>query len=287
MEIPAKHDIEASCVPCDMLLCIENPYASIEPQSVSLFLRSRRPRTAPRDRLEMDMQDTVVYAIGDVHGCYDELRSLEQKILLDALPFRGRKIIIMLGDYVDRGPHSRRVLEHLIAPPPRGFLRVCLAGNHEVAMLSYLDGHLSRELWLAIGGLETLYSYGVDPVHLGNLYGSSEEVDRRIREAIPASHVSFMRTLPVMVCSRKFVFVHAGIRPGIDLAAQDEDDLLNIRSEFFETAHLLDRWVVHGHTIVDAPKIERHRLGIDTGAFQSGRLAAVRIVGKHGRLIFS
>ncbi|MEP6565377.1 MAG: metallophosphoesterase family protein [Mesorhizobium sp.] len=233
------------------------------------------------------MQDTVVYAIGDVHGCYKELRSLEQKILLDALPFRGRKIIIMLGDYVDRGIQSARVLDHLIAPPPKGFQRVCLAGNHEVAMLNYLEGYLSREPWLAAGGLETLFSYGVDPARLVSLYGSSEEVDQHIREAIPAGHVSFMRRLPVMVCSQKFVFVHAGIRPGIDLAAQDEDDLLTIRSEFFETAHLLDRWVVHGHTVVDIPRLEGRRLDIDTGAFQSGRLTAVRIAGKHGKLIFS
>jgi len=254
---------------------------------VALFQRSRKPRTAARERLEMDMQDTVVYAIGDVHGCYKELLALEQKILLDALPFRGRKIIIMLGDYIDRGIQSARVLDHLIAPPPRGFLRACLAGNHEVAMLNYLDGHLSRELWLAAGGLETLFSYGLDPARLVDLYGSSEEVDQRIREAIPAGHVNFMRKLPVLICSRKFVFVHAGIRPGIDLAEQDEDDLLTIRSEFFEAAHLLDRWVVHGHTVVDTPRLEGRRLDIDTGAFQSGRLTAVRIAGKHGKLIFS
>ena len=231
----------------------------------------------------MDMQDTVVYAIGDVHAVRNSDR-WSRRSNCDALAFRGRKIIIMLGDYVDRGTQSARVLDHLVAPPPRGFLRVCLAGNHEVAMLNYLDGYLSRELWLTAGGLETLYSYGVDPARLGNLYGSSEEVDQRIREAIPASHVRFMRRLPMMVCSKKFVFVHAGIRPGIDLAAQDEDDLLTIRSDFFEAAHLLDRWVVHGHTPVDMPKLEGRRLGIDTGAFQSGRLTAVRIAGKHGRL---
>jgi len=235
----------------------------------------------------MDMQDTVVYAIGDVHGCYKELLALEQKIMLDALPFRGRKIIIMLGDYIDRGIQSARVLDHLIAPPPKGFQRACLAGNHEVAMLDYLDGHLSRELWLAVGGLETLFSYGVDPARLLNLYGSSEAVDQHIRQAIPAGHVSFMRTLPVLICSQKFVFVHAGIRPGIDLAAQDEDDLLTIRSEFYEAAHLLDRWVVHGHTVVDIPRLEGRRLDIDTGAFQSGMLTAVRIAGRHGKFIFS
>ncbi|WP_296747041.1 metallophosphoesterase family protein [Mesorhizobium sp.] len=239
----------------------------------------------PRERLVMDMRDSVVYAIGDVHGCYDELRALEQKIQLDALQFRGRKVIIMLGDYVDRGPQSRRVIEHLMAPAPKGFLRVCLAGNHEVAMLSYLDGHLSREPWLRVGGLETLFSYGVDPARLKSLYGSNDEVDMRIRSAIPASHVDFLRTLPVMVCSEKFVFVHAGIRPGIALEAQDEADLLNIREEFFEASHRLDRWVVHGHTIVDAPQRDGRRLDIDTGAFRTGRLTAVRIVGKYGRLL--
>ncbi|WP_347404009.1 metallophosphoesterase family protein [Mesorhizobium sp. WSM4887] len=233
----------------------------------------------------MDMRDTVVYAIGDVHGCYDELRTLEQKIELDALQFRGRKIIIMLGDYVDRGPNSRRVVEHLMAPPPEGFMRVCLAGNHEVAMLAYLDGHLSLEPWLRVGGRETLFSYGIDPDRLADLYGSSEEVDERIREAIPATHVAFMRTLPVMICSERFLFVHAGIRPGIALEAQDEADLLNIRSEFLAAAHRLDRWVVHGHTIVDVPTLDGRRLGIDTGAFQSGRLTGLRIVGKYGRLL--
>ncbi|WP_367117865.1 metallophosphoesterase family protein [Mesorhizobium sp.] len=239
----------------------------------------------PRERLMMDMRDTVVYAIGDVHGCYDELSTLEQKIELDALQFRGRKIIIMLGDYVDRGPNSRRVVEHLMAPPPEGFMRVCLAGNHEVAMLAYLDGHLSLEPWLRVGGRETLFSYGIDPDRLADLYGSSEEVDERIREAIPATHVAFMRTLPVMICSERFLFVHAGIRPGIALEAQDEADLLNIRSEFLAAAHRLDRWVVHGHTIVDVPTLDGRRLGIDTGAFQSGRLTALRIVGKYGRLL--
>ena len=235
----------------------------------------------------MDMEDTVVYAIGDVHGCYKELLSLEEKIALDGLQFRGRKIIVMLGDYIDRGPQSARVLDHLLAPPPKGFLRACLAGNHEVAMLNYLDGYLSRDRWLAVGGRETLFSYGVDPERLSSLYASSDEVDGRIREVIPVDHIDFLRSLPVLLCSEKFVFVHAGIRPGIDLVAQDEQDLLNIRDEFFDAAHLLDRFVVHGHTPVDIPRLDGRRLDIDTGAFHSGRLTAVRIADKFGRLIFS
>ena len=247
----------------------------------------RKPRIAQRARLDIDMQDTVVYAVGDVHGCYKELRSLEQKILLDSLRFQGRKIIIMLGDYIDRGLQSARVLDHLLAPPPKGFQRICLAGNHEVAMLNYLDGHLSRESWLATGGLQTLFSYGIDPARLARLYENSARIDQRIREVIPADHVSFLRGLPIMDRSRKFVFVHAGIRPGVDLAAQADQDLLHIRSDFFEATHLLDRWVVHGHTPVDIPRLEGRRLGIDTAAFQSGRLTAVRIADKQGRLIFS
>ncbi|RUT89997.1 MULTISPECIES: metallophosphoesterase family protein [unclassified Mesorhizobium] len=252
-----------------------------------MTLFQRKPRIAARARLDIDMQDAVVYAIGDVHGCYKELRALEQKILLDSLRFQGHKIIVMLGDYIDRGLQSARVLDHLLAPPPKGFQRICLAGNHEVAMLNYLDGNLSREPWLATGGLQTLFSYGIDPARLASLYGSSAQIDRRIREIIPDDHVSFLRGLPIMVRSRKFVFVHAGIRPGVDLAAQTDHDLANIRSDFFEATHLLDRWVVHGHTPVDVPKLEGRRLGIDTAAFQSGRLTAVRIADKQGRLIFS
>ncbi|WP_235984020.1 metallophosphoesterase family protein [Mesorhizobium neociceri] len=235
----------------------------------------------------MDMEDTVVYAVGDVHGCYKELKSLEEKIALDARQFSGRKIIVMLGDYIDRGPQSARVIDHLLALPPEGFLRVCLAGNHEVAMLNYLDGYLSRDRWLAVGGRETLFSYGVDPARLASIYPSSDEVDRRVKEVIPASHIDFLRSLPVLLCSDKFVFVHAGIRPGIDLVAQDEQDLLNIRDEFFDAAHLLDRFVVHGHTPVDIPRLDGRRLDIDTGAFHSGRLTAVRIADKFGKLIFS
>nr|WP_328824627.1 metallophosphoesterase family protein [Mesorhizobium neociceri] len=233
------------------------------------------------------MEDTVVYAVGDVHGCYKELKSLEEKIALDARQFSGRKIIVMLGDYIDRGPQSARVIDHLLALPPEGFLRVCLAGNHEVAMLNYLDGYLSRDRWLAVGGRETLFSYGVDPARLASIYPSSDEVDRRVKEVIPASHIDFLRSLPVLLCSDKFVFVHAGIRPGIDLVAQDEQDLLNIRDEFFDAAHLLDRFVVHGHTPVDIPRLDGRRLDIDTGAFHSGRLTAVRIADKFGKLIFS
>lgn len=222
-----------------------------------------------------------------MHGCYRELRSLEDKIVADAATLPGRKLIIMLGDYIDRGPDSAWVLDHLVAPAPAGLERLCLAGNHETQTLDYLDGKLSLERWLATGARTTLFSYDIDAEHLANLYGNGTKLDDYIRATIPREHIQFLRDLPIMVFSEKFVFVHAGIRPAVPLAEQEEDDLLYIREEFFEASRRLDRWVVHGHTPVDYPRIDGRRLDIDTGAFKTGRLTAVRIANKRGRLLFS
>jgi serine/threonine protein phosphatase 1 len=228
----------------------------------------------------------VVYAVGDVHGCYRELYTLERKIIEDAAALPGRKLMIMLGDYIDRGPDSANVLEHLAAPPPAGFERICLAGNHETALLDYLEGRLARDLWLASGGEPTLRSYGIDISRIGSLYGSAQ-IDDVVRAGIPAEHVEFLRGLPIMVHAPGIVFVHAGIRPGVPLEEQDENDLLFIRSEFFERANQLDTFVVHGHTPVPIPQKAGRRLNIDTGAYRSGRLTAIRIGVAGGRLLTS
>ncbi len=251
----------------------------------SLF-RFEQP-AAKRDRLKIDMSGKVVYAIGDVHGCFSELKSLESIIQADSLAFNLPKLIIMLGDYVDRGPESAYVLDHLLRPPPIGFQRICLAGNHEVAMLLYLDGKLPREAWLASGGRETLFSYGLDADHLAKLYGSTEKADEYVRRVIPDDHVRFLRSLPIMVYSSRLAFVHAGIKPGVALEDQEENDLLFIRTEFFDNTDLLDRWIVHGHTPIRFPRAAGRRINIDTGAFRSGRLTAIRIAGDKGKLLFS
>lgn len=249
------------------------------------FRQQNRPQG--RERVELELSDTVVYAVGDVHGCFRELRALEAKIVADAATLPGRKLIVMLGDYIDRGPDSARVLDHLIAPPPAGFERICLIGNHEAQALDYLDGKLSLERWLATGARSALFSYDIDAEHLAELYGSAGKLDEYIRANIPRDHIRFMRSLPIMAYSERFLFVHAGIRPGVPLLDQKDDDLLYIREEFFEASRRLDRWVVHGHTPTDFPRIEGRRLGIDTGAFKTGRLTAVRIANKGGRLLFS
>jgi serine/threonine protein phosphatase 1 len=232
-----------------------------------------------RARVKLDTADTAVYAIGDVHGCLDALVDLERAIVADGERLRARKVIIMLGDYIDRGPASAQVIDWLIAPPPAGFERICLAGNHEVAMLDYLDGRISLAAWMPMGVVPTLLSYGIDPQRLSEVYGGARDVDvdDMIRSAVPPEHVAFLRELPILVEAPRFIFVHAGIRPELGLDKQSDDDLTSIRTAFYERARLLKKYVVHGHTPVDEVRREGPRVNIDTGAYFSGRLTALRI----------
>lgn len=247
-----------------------------------LGLKTQR---AQRSRLKLDLPGLAIYAIGDVHGCIDLLLALEAKIEADAQAIQGTKLIVMLGDYVDRGPASAQVIDHLLEAAPPGFERICLAGNHEIAMLDYIDGRIGLPDWLRMGAAQTLESYGIDAARLGAMYPTGDGADRMIRKTIPAAHIAFLRSLPIMIETPKAIFVHAGIRPGIELAKQSDADLVYIRSEFFDNAHLLDRHVVHGHTPVSQPLREGKRLNIDTGAFSTGRLSAIRLWNNKGRFL--
>ena len=230
-----------------------------------------------RARLRLDTAGIAIYAVGDVHGCLDELLSLERAIVANGKNLPGRKLIIMLGDYVDRGPASSQVIDHLLAPPPAGFERICLAGNHEVVMLDYIDGRLGLADWMSMGAASTLLSYGIDHDRLAQIYRSSRQIDEVIRKTIPAAHIAFLRSLPILVEAQRFIFVHAGIRPEVDLERQSDYDLAFILSEFYERAHLLKKYVVHGHTPVAEAKRDGMRVNIDTGAVFGGRLTALRI----------
>jgi serine/threonine protein phosphatase 1 len=230
-----------------------------------------------RARLRLNSNGVAIYAVGDVHGCLDQLIALERAIVADGKGLSDRKLIIMLGDYVDRGPMPAQVIDHLIAPPPAGFERICLAGNHEVLMLDYLEGRASLAEWMPMGAASTLNSYGVDPDRLAQVYRSSRQVDDMIRKAVPPAHLAFLKSLPILVESERFIFVHAGIRPELSLEEQTDDDLVLIRSEFYRQAHLLKKYVVHGHTPVGEAKLDGKRIDIDTGVCFGGRLTALRI----------
>ena len=251
------------------------------------LLKMTRHEQRRRIRMKLDLAQTAVYAIGDIHGCFQELKSLEERIVADAQSISERKLIVMLGDYVDRGPSSAQVLDHLMGPPPEDFERICLIGNHEMIMLDYLDGRARLADWLALGAGATLQSYGIELDTLATHPQSDRQLDEEIRAAIPISHVAFLRSLPIMVETRELVLVHAGLRPQIDLERQSDQDLVWIRSDFYEATDKLDRWVVHGHTPVPEARPEGKRVNIDTGACYTGRLTAVRIWRGKGRFLSS
>ncbi|GGE01042.1 serine/threonine protein phosphatase [Aureimonas endophytica] len=243
-------------------------------------LRRQTPTGPPRPRIDLGTFEGVLYAIGDIHGCFDEFRRLEELILADGRRYDGRKIVILLGDYIDRGPRSAEVIAHLLQPLDGDFDRLCLCGNHEEMMLNYLDDPAEHSHWPDVGGRATLVSYGIDLDHMHRLARRDRNALRRhLAESIPEEHQHFLRSLPALVHSGTTVFVHAGLRPSVPLEAQTDRDLLWIREPFLSRGPQLPLNVVHGHSPTDAVILQHGRIGIDTGVFITGRLTALRLAG--------
>ena len=239
-----------------------------------------RPGTVPAGQ--------AVYAIGDVHGRLDLLEDLLVSIRDDAgeHPSDSARSLIFLGDYVDRGPESRGVVDAVMSDLLPGFTTVRLLGNHEEALLSFLDGESDGLDWLSFGGLETLLSYGVPLRSLPNSGEAVKALQAALIEAVPERHVAFFRRCLLHYTLGDYVFVHAGVRPGIGLEKQTQTDLLWIRDDFLRVrTPLPGRVVVHGHTICDLPQNRGHRINIDTGAFVSGRLTCLVLRGKERRFL--
>jgi len=256
----------------------------------NLFARIRRSALRNRESAPPDEDESAhrvpdgrrVYAIGDIHGRLDLLETLHQKILDDAASNAQarRRVLIYLGDYVDRGPDSRAVVELLANNPLPGFDLIHLLGNHEWAMLEFLENREIAEAWFAYGGYATLVSYGVNPLPRpvppeGRIAG----LQNALRAALPADHFAFLMNLKLSHVEGDYLFVHAGIRPGIPLERQEPDDLTQIRYEFLESNVDHGKVVVHGHTITEEPEIRPNRIGIDTGAFASNRLTCLVLDG--------
>ena len=228
-----------------------------------------------------------IYAIGDVHGRLDLLTQLHALITADAAaaPAR-RQVIVYLGDYIDRGPDSRGVIELLLQPPPPGFERVRLLGNHEDYLLQFLEHAEVGPYWCAYGGLATLASYGVrPPVGFTPRAADFETAHHALADKFPPAHLDFLRGLKLTHMEGDYLFVHAGIKPGVALAEQQAEDLLWIRNEFLESADDFGVCVVHGHTIVETPEQHANRIAIDTGAFATGTLTALVLEGTERRFI--
>jgi serine/threonine protein phosphatase 1 len=219
-----------------------------------------------------------IYAISDIHGRADLLQSLFTAIDADldrSTP--GRAIQVFLGDYVDRGPNSRAVLDLLIRRS-QTHETVCLKGNHEAFFMEVLDEPTKLEDWRHYGGLLTLMSYGVTPT-INPTAGQQVELIEALGQAVPAEHLDFLRRLETSFTCGDFFFVHAGVKPGIPLARQHEQDLLWIRDEFLNSEERFEKYIVHGHTPVNAPDIRPNRINIDTGAYATGNLTLLTIQG--------
>lgn len=237
--------------------------------------RRAKPTTPPGRR---------IFAIGDIHGRIDLLEELLGLIENHATSDpREADTLVFLGDYVDRGPASREVIERLSRPAPRGFEIVCLKGNHEEMMLQFLAGEDDPFMWLRNGGVDTLKSYGVEDPSLEN-YRLSEAETLRIRqalcEAIPGSHIEFLGCLDLMHIEGDYAMVHAGIKPGVALADQDEQDLIWIRGAFLNSHEDFGKVVIHGHSITVSPTVEENRIGIDTGAWRTDVLTCLVLDGE-------
>jgi serine/threonine protein phosphatase 1 len=229
----------------------------------------------------------LLYAVGDIHGRLDLLEAILELIETDARTSGHveRRILVFLGDYVDRGPDSRGVVDRVIGALPQGFDTHFLKGNHEAILLNFLDDAWALDNWLLNGGGATMLSYGVDTERLARLGVPPEIWRKAFAEALPEAHLRFFKSLKLSVSFGDYLFVHAGVRPGVPLGAQTEDDLIWIRAPFLEHAGPFDKIVVHGHTPGEQPVIRANRIGIDTGAVFTGRLTALRLQGGSGKFL--
>lgn len=227
----------------------------------------------------------MIYAVGDVHGCYAELMQLEQRIVADAALHPGAKLLVMLGDYIDRGPNSRAVLDHLCRQPADGFERVALCGNHDDSFLRFLEAPADNRSWLDFGGKETLYSYGIDAGQILRQGGGVEGLAQAANDVMPTAHIELLRTMPIALEIDALIFVHAGIRPGIALDSQVDSDLIWIREPFLSEGSGLEQVVIHGHSPSTDATFSKGRIGIDTGAYATGKLTALKIAEGRARVL--
>ena len=239
-------------------------------------LLSRLIATKPRPAVP---PGTRVYAIGDIHGRSDLLDVLLERIRRDdAARPAAETHLVFLGDLIDRGPDSRGEVERVMAMRDSRERIHLLKGNHEEVFLQTLDGDAATmRLFARIGGRETLASYGIGDEEFDN--GSYGELVARAALKVPASHRRFLAAAEDCLVLGDYLFVHAGVRPEVELDAQVAKDLRWIRGEFLDFEGELNKVVVHGHSVADEVQERPHRIGIDTGAFRTGTLTALALEG--------
>jgi len=246
----------------------------------ALFRRTPRPEPSPpvaAGRVPRVPPGVCVYAVGDIHGRADLLATMHELIRDDAAQLTPgtAQIVVYMGDYVDRGLESRTVIDLLIDEPLPGFRSVHLLGNHDAWLLSFLVDARIGPTWLRYGGDVTLHSYGVrlgTPAEEEPYYTKLQEA---LRARLPRRHVEFLQSLELSYETGDYLFVHAGVRPGVPLDQQSADDLLWIREPFLSWPRDFGKVIVHGHTVDSEPVVRNNRIGIDTGACWTGCLTCL------------
>lgn len=250
------------------------------------FLRPARPRPTAKP---VSTGGRRLYAVGDIHGRLDLLGPLLEEIHRNA--FQGelqtKPVLIFLGDYVDRGASSKGVVDRVLKLEREADFELCaLKGNHDDALLSFLTDATLGPAWCEHGGTQTLVSYGVlPPIARPDDAEAWEATREAFAERLPQGHLRFFHQLKSTAVYGDYVFVHAGLRPGVALEAQSELDLLWIRDDFLDASEPFEKIVVHGHTPQEDVFIGRRRIGIDTGAYATGVLTAVRLEGNDRRIV--
>ena len=244
-----------------------------------MFAKLLKSRRAPVWRPALPAGRRV-YAVGDIHGCADELDRLLALVEADeAERDEAETTLIFIGDLVDRGPASKQVIDRLIRLHRERTDVRFLAGNHEEIFARSLQGDpKALRLFCRIGGRETALSYGIAPADYDRL--DYPELAAALDSHVPREHRDFLALLENMIELGDYVFVHAGVHPGAELDQQDPNDLRWIRSPFLDHDRPLAKMVVHGHTIAEDLDVRSHRIGIDTGAYATGRLTAIGLEGE-------
>ncbi|MEH2512891.1 serine/threonine protein phosphatase 1 [Nitrobacteraceae bacterium AZCC 1564] len=220
--------------------------------------------------------DTRIYAVGDIHGRADLLNEITERID-DDLRRRPVRYVqeVYLGDYIDRGPDSKGVIDQLAVRMVRQHA-ICLRGNHETFLETFFYDPAVIDHWIQLGALHTLASYGI---FYSQFKASPYDLQQSLLHAFPRTHQLFLRCLRNSFTCGDFLFVHAGIKPGISIEHQQTEDLFWIRDEFLNSTLDHGKIVVHGHTPVDHAEIFQNRINIDTGAWRTGVLTCIAIEG--------
>ena len=243
---------------------------------------ARRPPERPPAKVESGLR---IYAVGDIHGRLDLLEELFVLIRDDLATAKPpSSLVVFLGDYMDRGPASRGVIEALLSEPPLCDRQVFLRGNHEAVLMEVLGDASVMTHWSQFGGLDTLRSYGVE-LDLPIGPADFERLRLRFAEKLPDRHRTFLAATRLSYETSDYFFVHAGVRPGIALSAQKEEDLLWIRKPFLTSPNPASKVVVHGHTPVASPELLPHRINVDTGAFMTGKLTCAVLEDTRRRIL--